>query len=59
MSVSFFCFDTVLSCGTKGIPRTGIGFRMNIGKLESRMICRTLEREGLIKASSVIIEFPV
>uniref|UniRef100_A0A7N6AFZ3 B-block binding subunit of TFIIIC domain-containing protein n=1 Tax=Anabas testudineus TaxID=64144 RepID=A0A7N6AFZ3_ANATE len=42
-------YHLVLSCGTKGIPRTGIGFRMNIGKLESRMICRTLEREELIK----------
>ncbi|XP_029009118.1 general transcription factor 3C polypeptide 1 [Betta splendens] len=42
-------YSLISSCGTKGIPQTGIGFRMNIGKLESRMICRTLERDGLIK----------
>ncbi|KAF3687926.1 General transcription factor 3C polypeptide 1 [Channa argus] len=41
-------YHLVLSCGTKGIPQTVIGFRMNIGKLESRMICRTLEREGVV-----------
>ncbi|KAK2817334.1 hypothetical protein Q5P01_025525 [Channa striata] len=46
-------YHIVLSSGTKGIPQTGIGFRMNIGKLESRMICRTLEREGLIKGFMV------
>ncbi|KAK2918687.1 general transcription factor 3C polypeptide 1 [Channa argus] len=46
-------YHLVLSCGTKGIPQTVIGFRMNIGKLESRMICRTLEREGLIKGFMV------
>ncbi|XP_026158449.1 general transcription factor 3C polypeptide 1 [Mastacembelus armatus] len=42
-------YHLVLSSGTKGIPQTGIGSKMNIGKLESRMVCRTLEREGLIK----------
>lgn len=39
----------VLACGSKGIPQSGIGLRMNVGKLESRMICRRLERAGLIK----------
>lgn len=43
----------VLSSGTKGIAKTGLGFEMNIGKLESRMISRTLEREGLIKGFMV------
>ncbi|XP_070683568.1 general transcription factor 3C polypeptide 1 [Pempheris klunzingeri] len=42
-------YRIVLSCGTKGIPQSGIGFRMNIGKLESRMICRRMERDGVIK----------
>uniref|UniRef100_A0A8C4IB21 General transcription factor 3C polypeptide 1 n=1 Tax=Dicentrarchus labrax TaxID=13489 RepID=A0A8C4IB21_DICLA len=38
-----------IACGTKGIPQSGIGFRMNVGKLESRMICRRLESYGVIK----------
>uniref|UniRef100_A0A3B4UME3 Ral transcription factor IIIC subunit 1 n=1 Tax=Seriola dumerili TaxID=41447 RepID=A0A3B4UME3_SERDU len=42
-------YHIVLSSGTKGIPKTGIGYRMNVGKLESRMLCRRLERDGLIK----------
>lgn len=42
-------YHIVLSCGSKGIPQSGIGLRMNVGKLESRMICRRLERAGLIK----------
>ncbi|XP_029706384.1 general transcription factor 3C polypeptide 1 isoform X2 [Takifugu rubripes] len=42
-------YQIVLSCGSKGIPQSSIGFRMNIGKLESRMICRRLERDGMIK----------
>uniref|UniRef100_A0A3B4WXI4 Ral transcription factor IIIC subunit 1 n=1 Tax=Seriola lalandi dorsalis TaxID=1841481 RepID=A0A3B4WXI4_SERLL len=42
-------YHIVLSSGTKGIPKTGIGYKMNVGKLESRMLCRRLEREGLIK----------
>ncbi|XP_040001751.1 general transcription factor 3C polypeptide 1 [Xiphias gladius] len=42
-------YHIVLSRGTKGIPQTGIGYRMNVGKLESRMLCRRLERDGLIK----------
>lgn len=46
--VLFSC-ASVLSCGTKGIPQSGVGFRMNVGKLESRMLCRRLERDGVIK----------
>lgn len=46
--VFFFC-TAVLSRGTKGIPQSSIGFRMNVGKLESRMICRRLEKDGMIK----------
>ncbi|XP_044044024.1 general transcription factor 3C polypeptide 1 [Siniperca chuatsi] len=42
-------YHIVLSCGTKGIPQSGIGLRMNVGKLESRMLCRRLERDGVIK----------
>uniref|UniRef100_A0A665SYE8 Uncharacterized protein n=1 Tax=Echeneis naucrates TaxID=173247 RepID=A0A665SYE8_ECHNA len=42
-------YHIVLSCGTKGIPKSGIGYRMNVGKLESRMLCRRLERDGFIK----------
>ncbi|KAM9792810.1 general transcription factor 3C polypeptide 1 [Neosynchiropus ocellatus] len=39
----------ILSCGTKGITKSYVGAKMNIGKLESRMICRRLEKDGLIK----------
>lgn len=45
----FCAFSPVLSCGSKGIPQSGLKFRMNIGKLEARMICRRLEKEGVIK----------
>ncbi|CAG5928749.1 unnamed protein product [Menidia menidia] len=39
----------VLSSGTKGIPQRAISQKMNVGKLESRMIWRKLERTGFIK----------
>ncbi|XP_059189576.1 general transcription factor 3C polypeptide 1 [Centropristis striata] len=42
-------YHIVASSGTKGIAQRGIGLRMNVGKLESRMICRRLERDGAIK----------
>ncbi|XP_073327021.1 general transcription factor 3C polypeptide 1 isoform X3 [Pagrus major] len=42
-------YHIVLSCGTRGIPKSAIGLRMNVGKLESRMLCRRLERDGIIK----------
>lgn len=41
-------YEMVLSCGTKGIAQTAIGSQMNVGKLEARMICRRLERDGVI-----------
>uniref|UniRef100_A0A671TTZ8 Ral transcription factor IIIC subunit 1 n=1 Tax=Sparus aurata TaxID=8175 RepID=A0A671TTZ8_SPAAU len=42
-------YHIVLSCGTKGIPKTAVGLRMNVGKLESRMLCRRMEKDGIIK----------
>ncbi|KAM7394584.1 hypothetical protein PAMP_021375 [Pampus punctatissimus] len=42
-------YHLVLSCGAKGIPQSGLGSRMNVGKLESRMLCRKMERDGTIK----------
>lgn len=47
-----FCCTAVLSCGTKGIPKTAVGLRMNVGKLESRMLCRRMEKDGIIKVSA-------
>uniref|UniRef100_A0A8C9X1D0 B-block binding subunit of TFIIIC domain-containing protein n=1 Tax=Sander lucioperca TaxID=283035 RepID=A0A8C9X1D0_SANLU len=52
--VLFGC-NAVISCGPKGIPQTGIGSRMNVGKLESRMICRRLERDGVIKVRPMLL----
>lgn len=49
LKLCFCAFSPVLSCGSKGIPQSGLKFRMNIGKLEARMICRRLEKEGVIK----------
>ncbi|XP_068582952.1 general transcription factor 3C polypeptide 1 [Cebidichthys violaceus] len=46
-------YHIVLSCGTKGITQRDIGIRMNVGKLEARMICRRLERDGVIKGFMV------
>uniref|UniRef100_A0A8C2WE14 General transcription factor 3C polypeptide 1 n=1 Tax=Cyclopterus lumpus TaxID=8103 RepID=A0A8C2WE14_CYCLU len=40
-------YQLVLSRGTKGITRRDVEVIMRIGKLESRMICRRLEREGV------------
>ncbi|XP_069023396.1 general transcription factor 3C polypeptide 1 [Embiotoca jacksoni] len=42
-------YHMILSSGSKGVPQRGISFRMNVGKLESRMICRRLEQDGIIK----------
>lgn len=42
-------YHLVLSCGTKGIAQSSLGVRMNVGKLESRMLCRKMERDGTIK----------
>lgn len=44
----FFC-TAVLSCGTKGIAQSKIGLRMNVDKLEARMICRRLQKDGAVK----------
>ncbi|XP_077461274.1 general transcription factor 3C polypeptide 1 [Stigmatopora argus] len=46
-------YDLVLSSGTLGISQSGIASKMNIGKLEARMICRKLERDGIIKSFMV------
>ncbi|XP_029998017.1 general transcription factor 3C polypeptide 1 isoform X2 [Sphaeramia orbicularis] len=42
-------YDIIVASGTKGIAMRALGCKMNVGKLESRMICRKLEREGVIK----------
>ncbi|XP_023153479.2 general transcription factor 3C polypeptide 1 isoform X2 [Amphiprion ocellaris] len=42
-------YHLILSSGTKGIPQRDIVFRMNISKLEARMLCRRLEKDGFIK----------
>ncbi|KAM8878595.1 general transcription factor 3C polypeptide 1 [Spinachia spinachia] len=46
-------YQIVLSAGSKGIKQRELGLRMNVGKLESRMICRRLERDALIKGFMV------
>uniref|UniRef100_A0A8K9WVF0 B-block binding subunit of TFIIIC domain-containing protein n=1 Tax=Oncorhynchus mykiss TaxID=8022 RepID=A0A8K9WVF0_ONCMY len=42
-------YGIIVSCGTKGISQSALRARMCIGKLESRMICRLLERTDMIK----------
>ncbi|KAI5091211.1 general transcription factor 3C polypeptide 1 isoform X2 [Silurus meridionalis] len=42
-------YDIVVTTGSKGISKTVLRGRLNIGKLESRMICRVLERNQMIK----------
>uniref|UniRef100_A0AAX7SKG7 B-block binding subunit of TFIIIC domain-containing protein n=1 Tax=Astatotilapia calliptera TaxID=8154 RepID=A0AAX7SKG7_ASTCA len=42
----------LLSSGTKGIPQRDIAFRLNVSKLEARMLWRRLEKDGLIKVTS-------
>ncbi|XP_077380152.1 general transcription factor 3C polypeptide 1 isoform X2 [Festucalex cinctus] len=46
-------YKMIASCGTKGISQTGIESRLNLGKLEGRMIWRKLERDGVIKGFMV------
>ncbi|XP_056265529.1 general transcription factor 3C polypeptide 1-like isoform X2 [Pseudoliparis swirei] len=46
-------YQLVLSSGTKGITRRDIEQIMRVGKLESRMICRRLERDEVIKGFMV------
>ncbi|XP_038823192.1 general transcription factor 3C polypeptide 1-like [Salvelinus namaycush] len=42
-------YGIIVSCGTKGISQSALRARMCIGNLESRMICRLLERTDMIK----------
>ncbi|XP_005744612.1 general transcription factor 3C polypeptide 1 [Pundamilia nyererei] len=42
-------YHIILSSGTKGIPQRDIAFRLNVSKLEARMLWRRLEKDGLIK----------
>ncbi|XP_016329029.1 general transcription factor 3C polypeptide 1, partial [Sinocyclocheilus anshuiensis] len=42
-------YDIVVSTGTRGISQSALRGRLNLGKLEGRMICRLLERIGMIK----------
>ncbi|XP_063055245.1 general transcription factor 3C polypeptide 1-like [Engraulis encrasicolus] len=42
-------YDIVVRSGTKGIAQRDIRKQLNVGKLESRMICRLLERNEMIK----------
>uniref|UniRef100_A0A3B5MCZ8 Uncharacterized protein n=1 Tax=Xiphophorus couchianus TaxID=32473 RepID=A0A3B5MCZ8_9TELE len=43
-------YHIISSSGPKGIPQREIGLRMNVGRLESRMICRKMDRDGVIKS---------
>uniref|UniRef100_A0AAY4B7J4 B-block binding subunit of TFIIIC domain-containing protein n=1 Tax=Denticeps clupeoides TaxID=299321 RepID=A0AAY4B7J4_9TELE len=42
-------YEIVVRAGTRGISQTDLRGRLNVGKLESRMICRVLERNNMIK----------
>ncbi|XP_036395311.1 general transcription factor 3C polypeptide 1-like isoform X1 [Megalops cyprinoides] len=42
-------YELIVSSGTKGISQSALRGRMNVGKLEGRMICRLLERNDMIK----------
>ncbi|KAG1960129.1 general transcription factor 3C polypeptide 1 [Pimephales promelas] len=42
-------YDIVVSTGTRGISQSVLRARLNVGKLEGRMICRLLERIQMIK----------
>ncbi|XP_028307045.1 general transcription factor 3C polypeptide 1 [Gouania willdenowi] len=42
-------YHLVLSAGPKGIAQRDISLRMNVDKLESRMLCRKLMNDGMIK----------
>ncbi|XP_051982502.1 general transcription factor 3C polypeptide 1-like isoform X3 [Xyrauchen texanus] len=46
-------YDIVVSTGTKGISQLALRGRLNIGKLEGRMICKLLERIDMIKGFMV------
>ncbi|ROJ26351.1 General transcription factor 3C polypeptide 1 [Anabarilius grahami] len=42
-------YDIVVSTGTRGISQSALRGKLNVGKLEGRMICRLLERIDMIK----------
>ncbi|KAK9981877.1 hypothetical protein ABG768_001400 [Culter alburnus] len=42
-------YDIVVSTGTRGISQSVLRGKLNVGKLEGRMICRLLERIDMIK----------
>ncbi|XP_076003891.1 general transcription factor 3C polypeptide 1 isoform X2 [Genypterus blacodes] len=42
-------YHIVSSSGARGISQSALGYRMNVGKLEARMLCRKLERDELVK----------
>ncbi|KAM6972435.1 general transcription factor 3C polypeptide 1 [Aplochiton taeniatus] len=42
-------YQIVVSRGARGITQSGIRQSMNIGKLEARMVCRLMERSGMVK----------
>ncbi|XP_051993132.1 general transcription factor 3C polypeptide 1 isoform X3 [Xyrauchen texanus] len=46
-------YDIVVSTGTRGISQSVLRMRLNIGKLEGRMICRLLQRINMIKGFMV------
>ncbi|XP_061626547.1 general transcription factor 3C polypeptide 1 isoform X1 [Phyllopteryx taeniolatus] len=46
-------YKLIVSSGTEGIAQSGIASRMNVGKLEARMLWRKLERDGVIKGFMV------
>ncbi|XP_015249512.1 PREDICTED: general transcription factor 3C polypeptide 1-like isoform X1 [Cyprinodon variegatus] len=43
-------YHIILSSGTKGMSQREVGLRLNIGKLESRVICRHLSKADVIKS---------
>uniref|UniRef100_A0A3B5MPK9 Uncharacterized protein n=1 Tax=Xiphophorus couchianus TaxID=32473 RepID=A0A3B5MPK9_9TELE len=47
-------YHIISSSGPKGIPQREIGLRMNVGRLESRMICRKMDRDGVIKVNLAV-----
>ncbi|CAN9510592.1 unnamed protein product [Ophioblennius macclurei] len=42
-------YGVVLSCGTRGISQRSIGLSLNASRLDSRQVCRKMERIGVIK----------
>ncbi|XP_046898267.1 general transcription factor 3C polypeptide 1-like [Hypomesus transpacificus] len=42
-------YGIVLSSGTKGLSQSALRSRMGVGQLESRMICRLLQRNNVIQ----------